>query len=278
MPTRVSQKRKRDDHCDEQSNKQQKPNIHQLKPYIYWSYIPLHKCLKEKSIDIGYGWDEVSFYDKDDKELCRDKLIKFEIDTYLKVIRINNKGKKLYIEFSHIEYNDLIISFNNTEVNVTSKKACDGLLTIIPKKTNVIQTIAYEDEAEDEAEEKIEQVNKEIITQDSNSNTTYISGTPIAESDDDDNDDANNNDDNDKIKKTETSNTFQNLPQYHQHHQYQQPHYQHHYQDHYQDHYQHHYQHHYQQDHYQQYQQFLYNQHQETVMKQMIKNEMNVLI
>ena len=278
MSTRFSQKRKGDDNCDEQSNKQQKTNMHQLKLYIDGSYTPLQKILKEKKIEIGYGWDEVSFYDKDDKELCRDKLVKFEIDTYLKVIRINNKGKKIYIEFSHIEYNDLIISFTNSEINITSKKACDGLLTIIPKKTNVIQTIAYEDETEDETESKIAEVNKETKTRSSKTNTTYISGTPIAESDDDDDDDAadDDNDANDKTKKTENSNTFQNLPHYqHQAYQPYQP-YQH--QPYQQQHYQHQpYQQHYQHNQYQ-YQQILYNQQQETIMKQMIKNEMNVLI
>ena len=262
MATRFSQKRKGDDNCDEQSNKQQKTNIHQLKLYIDGSYTPLQKILKEKKIEIGYGWDEVSFYDKDDKELCRDKLVKFEIDTYLKVIRINNKGKRVYIEFSHIEYNDLIISFTNSEINITSKKACDGLLTIIPKKINSNQTIAYEDETEDETKAKIAEVNKETTTRGSKTNTTYISGTPIAESDDDDDAADDDNDANDKTKKTENSNTFQNLPHY-QHQHYQQQHYQ---QQHYQ-----HYQHY-------QYQHFLYNQHQETIMKQMIKTEMGVLI
>ena len=273
MATRFSQKRKGNDNCDEQSNKQQKTNMHQLKLYIDGSYTPLQKILKEKKIEIGYGWDEVSFYDKDDKELCRDKLVKFEIDTYLKVIRINNKGKKIYIEFSHIEYNDLIISFTNSEINITSKKACDGLLTIIPKKINAIQTISYEDETEDETEAKIAEVNKETTTRGSKTNTTYISGTPIAESDDDADDADDANDDNDKTKKTENSNTFQNLPNYqHQAYQAYQPYQQQHYQ---QQHYQQQHQQHYQHN---QYQQFLYNQHQETIMKQMIKNEMNVLI
>ena len=216
-----NQKRKREDidtPSDIQSTKERK----KLKMFQ-----PLFTLVKKEGIDVSYGWELVSFYYKNQK-IASYKLIKCEVDITCNIARYNNKE----FEFTYIEYEDLIISFNQNKINIKNKKDIDNLLNFGSPETTIDE------------------------------DTTKI---------DDDDDDDDEVDDN--------SNTLQNLqqqilPQYQQLPNYQQPQYQQlpNYQ-----------QLQYQQPQYQQYQQpnyqhYLYNQQQETIIKQIIKNEMSLLI
>jgi len=182
MNTRTSKKRKADEHSEYDLNYKTLKKTH-----INGNYIPLQTFLKKNKIEIKkYGWDKVSLINQNDEEIYSDELIKFEVDITLKVARINNKGKPLYKDFSYIKYNDLIISFNNIKVILTSKKDCEALLNIIPKQTNSVKNIIDEELTDTETEEVL----KETIDQPDKNK--YISGSPI-ESDDDDDDEQSQN-------------------------------------------------------------------------------------
>jgi len=222
-----NQKRKREDidtPSDIQSTKERK----KLKMFQ-----PLFTLVKKEGIDVSYGWELVSFYYKNQK-ISSYKLIKCEVDITCNIARYNNKE----FEFTYIEYEDLIISFNQNKINIKSKKDIDNLLNFGSPETNIDE------------------------------DTTIDKDTTKIDDDDDDDDEVDDEIDDDN------SNTLQNiqqqnlpqfqqyqqpqyqqlpnyqLPQYQQYQQYQQPNYQH----------------------------YLYNQQQETIIKQIIKNEMSLLI
>lgn len=85
---------------------------------------PLHHLLKKNGIDTSYGWGIVSFYDKEENLQSSDKLIKYEVDTILKIARY--KGKEF--SFNYIEYEDYIISFDGIKINIKQKKDVENLL------------------------------------------------------------------------------------------------------------------------------------------------------
>ena len=85
---------------------------------------PLHPLLKKNGIDTSYGWGIVSFYDKEENLQSSDKLIKYEVDTILKIARY--KGKEF--PFNYIEYEDYIISFDGIKINIKTKKDINNLL------------------------------------------------------------------------------------------------------------------------------------------------------
>jgi len=119
---------------------------------------PLHPLLKKNGIDTSYGWGIVYFYDEKGELISSDKLIKYEVDTTLKIARY--KGKEF--PFNYIEYEDYIISFDEFKINIKTKKDINNLLEFgspdrnneeePTPKTDDDETENDDDETETEAE------------------------------------------------------------------------------------------------------------------------------
>ena len=180
LATRGQKRQHGDNHGIEtftQSNKRRKLTIPK----------PLHPLLKKNGIDTSYGWGIVSFYDKEENLQSSDKLIKYEVDTTLKIARY--KGKEF--PFEYIEYeDDYIISFDGIKINIKNKKDVDNLLDfaspdIEDKKEEPKSELETEAENDDdETETEAENDDDETETEAENDETETE-----AENDDDDDDD-----------------------------------------------------------------------------------------
>ena len=169
---------------------------------------PLHHLLKKNGIDTSYGWGIASFYDKEENLQSSDKLIKYEVDTTLKIARY--KGKEF--PFEYIEYeDDYIISFGGIKINIKNKKDVDNLL----------------DFASPDIEDKKEEPKpKPTPKTDDDETETEAENDDNDDDDDDDNDEteteAENDDDDDESSLIQNQNPIQiQHPNFHHQHQFQ---------------------------------------------------------
>jgi hypothetical protein len=133
---------------------------------------PLHSLLKKNGIDTSYGWGIVSFYDEKGKLIYSDKLIKYEVDTTLKIARY--KGKEF--PFNYIEYEDYIISFDEFKINIKPKKDVENLLDFASPDIEDNKEKSTPKSDDDETETEAENDDDETETE--------------AENDDDDDDES----------------------------------------------------------------------------------------
>jgi len=147
MPATRGQKRQYD---DIQDTTEPEPSTHSNKRPKLTNYVPLHPLLKKNGIDTSYGWGIASFYDKEEL-ISSDKLIKYDVDTTLKIARY--KGKEF--PFKYIEYeDDYIISFDGIKINIKTKKDVNNLLEFgSPDRNNEEEPNTDEEEPETNEEE-----------------------------------------------------------------------------------------------------------------------------
>ena len=148
MPPATRGKKRQYD--DIQDTTEPEPSTHSNKRPKLTNYVPLHPLLKKNGIDTSYGWGIASFYDKEEL-ISSDKLIKYDVDTTLKIARY--KGKEF--PFKYIEYeDDYIISFDGIKINIKTKKDVNNLLEFgSPDRNNEEEPNTDEEEQDTDEEE-----------------------------------------------------------------------------------------------------------------------------
>ena len=135
---------------------------------------PLHPLLTKNGIDTSYGWDIVSFYNKEGNLISSDILIKYEVDPTLKIARY--KGKEF--PFNYIEYEGYIISFDEFKINIKRKKDVANLLDFaspdIENKKEEPKSKTDDDETETEAENDDDETETEVENDDDENKTSFL--------------------------------------------------------------------------------------------------------
>ena len=145
MPATRGQKRQYDDTQDTTE-----PSTQFSKRPKLTNYVPLHTLLKANGKDTSYGWYPASFYNKEGNFISSDKLVKYEVDTTLKLARY----KRTEFPFNYIEYEDYILSFDEFKINIKTKKDINNLLEFgSPDRNNEEEPDTNEEEPDTNEEE-----------------------------------------------------------------------------------------------------------------------------